>query len=114
VNARTRSTPPPTHQVYQLASRTPAPTAKVTPKPTPDAQRQRTKDQALRLFDAEWAAKQNALRAEKQDLDYQVRNSTGPTQNQWRQKLTQWQKEKAQADKDHSAAKAALKKEWGQ
>ena len=113
-NVRARSTPPPTRQIYQLPSRTPAPTAKVTPKPTPDAQRQRTKDQALRLFDAEWAAKQNALKAEKQDLDYQVRNSTGPTQTQWRQKLTQWQKEKSQADKDHNAAKAALKKEWGQ
>ena len=112
VNAKTRSTP--TRQLYQSPSRTPAPTTKVTPKPTPDAQRQRTKDQALRLFDAEWAAKQNALRAEKQDLDYQVRNSTGPTQNQWRQKLTQWQREKAQADKDHNAAKASLKKEWGQ
>jgi hypothetical protein len=66
------------------------------------------------LFDAEWTAKQNALRAERQDLDYQIRNSTGPTQNQWRQKLGQWQKEKAQADKDHNAAKASLKKEWGQ
>ena len=109
-NVRIRSTPSPTRQTYPLQSRTAAP----TPKPTPEAQRQRAKDQAFHLFDAEWAAKQNALRAEKQDLDYQVRNSTGATQNQWKQKLTQWQKEKTQADKDHAAARAALKKEWGQ
>jgi serine/threonine protein kinase len=113
-NARARSTPPPTRQTYQLPSHTSAPTVKATPKPTPDAQRQRAKDQSFRMLDAEWAAKQNALKAEKQDLEYQIRNSTGPTQNQWKQKLGQWQKEKAQADKDHNAAKASLKKEWGQ
>jgi serine/threonine protein kinase len=111
-NARGRSTPPPTHQAYQLPSRTTAPTVKVTPRPTPDAQKKRAKDQSFHMLDAEWAAKQNALKAEKQDLDYQIRNSTGATQNQWRQKLGQWQKEKAQADRDHSAAKAALNKEW--
>ena len=85
-----------------------------TPKPTPDAQHERTKEQAFRLFDNEWAAKQNALKAEKQDLDYQIRNSTGQTQNQWRQKLGQWQKDKSQSDRDHAAARAALRKEWGQ
>jgi hypothetical protein len=88
--------------------------AKPSPKPTPDAQHERAREQAYHLFDNEWAAKQNALKAEKQDLDYQIRNSTGATQNQWRQKLGQWQKEKNQADHDHSAARAALKKEWGQ
>jgi serine/threonine protein kinase len=113
-NARARSTPPPTRQIYQLSSRTPASTVKATPRPTPDAQKRRAKDQSFHMLDAEWAAKQNALKAEKQDLDYQVRNSTGATQNQWKQKLGQWQKEKAQADKDHNAAKAALNKEWGQ
>jgi serine/threonine protein kinase len=113
-NARARSTPPPTRQIYQSPSRTSASTVKATPRPTPDAQRQRTKDQSFRMLDAEWAAKQNALKAEKQDLDYQIRNSTGATQNQWKQKLGQWQKEKSQADKDHNAAKASLKKEWGQ
>jgi hypothetical protein len=87
---------------------------KATPRPTPDAQKRRAKDQSFRMLDAEWAAKQNALKAEKQDLDYQVRNSTGASQNQWKQKLGQWQKERAQADKDHNAAKAALNKEWGQ
>jgi hypothetical protein len=118
---RPRPTPTPrsrnaqqlTRQIYQLARPTPM-VAKPSPRQTPDAQHERAKEQAFRLFDNEWAAKHNALKAEKQDLDYQVRNSTGPTQNQWRQKLTQWQKEKAQADKDHNAAKAALKKEWGQ
>jgi hypothetical protein len=87
---------------------------KASPKPTPDAQREKAKEQAFHFFDAEWAAKQNALKAEKQDLDYQIKNSTGPTQNQWKQKLGQWQKEKTQADRDHSAARASLKKEWGQ
>jgi serine/threonine protein kinase len=106
---RTRSTPPPTRQTYQSQSQ--LRTGQPTPKPTPDA---RAREQAFRLFDNEWAAKQNALKAEKQDLDYQVKNSTGPTQAQWKQKLTQWQKEKAQADHDHSAARASLKKEWGQ
>ena len=113
-NVRARSTPPPTRQIYQSPSRTPVPTVKATPRPTPDAQKKRAKDQSFRMLDAEWAAKQNALKAEKQDLDYQIRNSTGATQNQWKQKLGQWQKEKAQADKDHNGAKAALNKEWGQ
>jgi serine/threonine protein kinase len=108
---KARNIPSPTHQTY--LSRT-APTEKPSPKPTPDAQRERAKEQAFRLFDNEWAAKQNALKAEKQDLDYQIRNSTGPTQNQWKQKLGQWQKEKSQADRDHSAARSALRKEWGQ
>ncbi|MFZ0504857.1 MAG: hypothetical protein WAM44_14155, partial [Chthoniobacterales bacterium] len=111
---RQRSTPSPTRQTYQSQSRTAAATAKPTAKPTPDAQRERAKEQAFRLFDNEWAAKQNALRAEKQDLDYQIKNSTGPTQTQWKQKLTQWQKEKGQADRDHNAARTSLKKEWGQ
>jgi len=111
---KVRSTPSPTRQTYQ--SRAGLTTVKATPSPhpTPDAQRQRTKDQAFRLFDNEWNAKQNALKAEKQDLDYQIRNSTGQTQNQWKQKLGQWQKEKTQADKDHNAARTSLKKEWGQ
>jgi serine/threonine protein kinase len=111
---RQRSTPSPTRQTYQSQSRTAAATGKPTAKPTPDAQRAKAREQAFRLFDNEWAAKQNALRAEKQDLDYQIKNSTGPTQTQWKQKLTQWQKEKGQADHDHSAARASLKKEWGQ
>jgi hypothetical protein len=33
-------------------------------KPTSDAQRERAKGQAFRLFDNDWAAKQNALKAE--------------------------------------------------
>ena len=110
---RTKKAQQTTRQIYQLPRPTPM-VARPSPKPTPDAQRERAKEQAFRLFDNEWAAKQNALKAEKQDLDYQIRNSTGSTQNQWRQKLTQWQKEKTQADKDHSAARASLKKEWGQ
>jgi serine/threonine protein kinase len=111
--ARSRDAQQLTRQLYQLARPTPM-VVKPTPKPTPDAQRERAKEQAFRLFDNEWAAKQNALKAEKQDLDYQIRNSTGPTQNQWRQKLGQWQKEKSQSDRDHAAARAALRKEWGQ
>jgi serine/threonine protein kinase len=118
---RPRPTPTPrsrnaqqlTRQIYQLARPTPM-VAKPSPRPTPDAQHERAKEQAFRLFDNEWAAKQNALKAEKQDLDYQIRNSTGPTQNQWKQKLGQWQKEKSQADRDHAAARSALRKEWGQ
>jgi serine/threonine protein kinase len=119
---RPRPTPTPrsrngqqlTRQIYQLPRPTPMVAAKPSPRPTPDAQHERAKEQAFRLFDNEWAAKQNALKAEKQDLDYQIRNSTGPTQNQWRQKLSQWRKERSQADRDHSAAKSALRKEWGQ
>jgi hypothetical protein len=129
LETRTRATPAPrprptptprsrnaqqlTRQTYQLARPTPM-VIRPTPRPTPDAQHERAKEQAFRLFDNEWAAKQNALKAEKQDLDYQVRNSTGQTQNQWRQKLGQWQREKSQSDRDHAAARAALRKEWGQ
>ncbi|HEY2424177.1 MAG TPA: PEGA domain-containing protein, partial [Chthoniobacterales bacterium] len=129
LETRTRATPTPrprptptprlrnaqqlTRQTYQLARPTPM-VVRPTPRPTPDAQHEKAKQQAFRLFDNEWAAKQNALKAEKQDLDYQIRNSTGQTQNQWRQKLGQWQKEKSQSDRDHAAARAALRNEWGQ
>jgi serine/threonine protein kinase len=110
---RSRNAQQLTRQTYQLARPTPMP-MRPTPKPAVDTQHERAKEQAFRLFDNEWAAKQNALKAEKQNLDYQIRNSNGQTQNQWRQKLGQWQKEKSQSDREHSAARAALRKEWGQ
>ena len=83
-----------------------------SPQATPDLQRERAKVQAFRLFGTEWAAKQSALKAEKQDIDYQLRNSTGRMRDQWKQRLSQWKQERAQAERDHAAARSQLKKEW--
>jgi serine/threonine protein kinase len=81
-------------------------------QPIPDLQRQRAKERAFSLFDTEWATKQSALKAEKEDIDYQLRNAAGPMRNQWKQKLSQWKQERAQAERDHAAGRAELKREW--
>jgi hypothetical protein len=61
------------------------------------------------LLQAEWMAKSSALAAERQRIDYELKNSSGATRKQWEAKLVVWRREKAQAEQDEAAAKAALK-----
>jgi hypothetical protein len=49
-------------------------------------------------------AKQSALEAEKQRIQYEIANSTGATREEWKYKLALWRLKKAQADQDHALA----------
>jgi hypothetical protein len=60
------------------------------------------------LLQTEWKAKQSALVAEKQRIEYEIKNSTGAARKQWEYKLVLWRREEAQAGQDEAAAKARL------
>jgi PEGA domain len=65
------------------------------------------------LLQTEWKAKESALAAEKQRIEYEIANSTGATRKQWEHKLVLWRREKAQAEQDQAAAKARLSSSRG-
>jgi hypothetical protein len=65
------------------------------------------------LLETEWKAKQSALAAEKQRIQYEITNSTGATRKQWAYKLVLWRREEAQAEQDEAAAKAKLSSSRG-
>lgn len=65
------------------------------------------------LLQTEWKAKQNALAAEKQRIEYEIKNSTGATRKRWEYKLALWRREEAQAEQDQAAAKARLSSSRG-
>ena len=60
------------------------------------------------LLETEWRAKESALSAEKQRIQYEIANSTGATRKQWEYKLALWRREEAQAEQDQATAKARL------
>jgi hypothetical protein len=59
-----------------------------------------------KLNRAPWAA-------EKQRIEYEIKNSTGATRKQWEYKLVLWRREEAQAEQDQAAAKARLSSSRG-
>jgi len=71
-----------------------------------------TKKEAYRLLDSQLKAKEDALKAEKQYIDYQIKNSSGAIRERWKYMLAQWRLEKARVQQDRAAAKARLKEEW--
>jgi PEGA domain len=76
-----------------------------SPSVTPDPAKTKAE---YALLQTEWRAKQSALAAEKQRIQYEIANSTGATRNQWEYKLALWRREEAQAEQDQAAAKARL------
>jgi hypothetical protein len=60
------------------------------------------------LLQTEWKAKQSALAAAKQRIEYEIKNSTEATRKQWEYKLVLWRREEAQAEQDQAAAKVKL------
>ena len=76
-----------------------------SPSATPDPAKAKAE---YALLQTEWKAKQSALAAEKQRIDYEIANSTGATRKQWEYKLAQWRREKEQAEQDQASAKAKL------
>jgi PEGA domain len=76
-----------------------------SPSATPDPARAKAE---YALLQTEWKAKQSALLAEKQRIQYEIANSTGATRKQWEYKLVLWRREEAQAEQDQASAKARL------
>ena len=88
------------------------------PVPTPsqpavsEPERVKDREQAYRDLDAAWRAKESALNAQKQDVEYQIRHSTGVILEQWKYRLAQWRVRKAQVDQGRAAAEAKFREEW--
>jgi PEGA domain len=80
-------------------------TVATSPSATPDPAKAKAE---YALLQTEWKAKQSALAAEKQRIQYEIANSTGATRKQWEYKLGLWRREEAQAEQDQAAAKARL------
>jgi hypothetical protein len=76
-----------------------------SPSATPDAAKAKAE---YALLQTEWKAKQSALAAEKQRIEYEIANSTGAARKQWEYKLAQWRREKEQTEQDQASAKAKL------
>ena len=81
-----------------------------SPSATPDPAKTKAE---YALLQTEWKAKQSALAAEKQRIEYEIANSTGATRKQWEYKLVLWRREKAQTEQDQTAAKAKLSSSRG-
>jgi PEGA domain len=81
-----------------------------SPSATPDPAKTKAE---YALLQTEWKAKQSALAAEKQRIEYEIANSTGATRKQWEYKLVLWRREKAQAEQDQTAARAKLSSSRG-
>jgi PEGA domain len=81
-----------------------------SPSPTPDPAKAKAEHA---LLQTEWKAKQSALAAEKQRIQYEIANSTGATRKQWEYKLGLWRREEAEAEQDQAAAKARLSSSRG-
>jgi hypothetical protein len=81
-----------------------------SPSATPDPAKAQAEYALLQM---EWKAKQSALAAEKQRIQYEIANSTGATRKQWEYKLGLWRREEAQAEQDQAAAKARLSSSRG-
>ncbi len=79
--------------------------AEPSPSATPDPAKAKAE---YALLQREWKAKQSALAAEKQRIQYEIANSTGATRKQWEYKLALWRREEAQAEQDQATAKARL------
>jgi hypothetical protein len=84
---------------YLLTTTTASPTA------TPDPAKAKAE---YALLQTEWKAKESALAAEKQRIDYEIKSSTGATRKQWEYKLVLWRREKEQAEQDQGTARAKL------
>ena len=55
-------------------------------------------------METERKAKESALSAEKQRIQYEIANSTGATREQWKYKLGLWRLKKEQAQQERAAA----------
>ena len=73
---------------------------------------ERAKDAAYERFDAQWEARKNALKREKDYYDNQADNSEGATKERWKKKKEDADRRLDQIDDQQDAAKQALKRQW--
>jgi hypothetical protein len=73
---------------------------------------ERAKDAAYDRFDAEWEARKNALKREKDYYDDQADQSDGATKERWKAKKDEDERRLDQLDDQKDAAKQALKRQW--
>src|SRR5260221_851362 len=94
--AQPKASPTPPRSTYQLCKSLTSPSA--TPEPA----------KAKALLETERKAKESALAAEKQRIQYEIKNSTGATREQWKYKLALWRLKKQQAEEaaNEEASKA--------
>jgi serine/threonine protein kinase len=72
----------------------------------------RAKDAAYNRFDAEWDARKNALKRQRDYYDYQIDHSEGATKERWKAKKDEVEHRLDQLDDEKDRAKSALKRQW--
>ena len=73
---------------------------------------ERARDAAYERFDAQWDARKNALKREKDYYDNQADNSEGAAKERWKKKKEDADRRLDQLDDQQDAAKQALKRQW--
>ena len=73
---------------------------------------ERAKDAAYDRFDAQWEARKNALKREKDYDDTQIDRSSGVTRDRWKKRKEDVERRLDQLDDQKDAAKQALKRQW--
>lgn len=77
-----------------------------------DPEHAKSKAEAHQLLNAQSKANEEALRTERQYIDYQIKNSSGAAREQWKYRLAQWRLKKTRAKQDRASEEARLKEEW--
>jgi serine/threonine protein kinase len=72
----------------------------------------RAKDAAYDRFDAQWEARKNALKREKDYDDTQMDHSSGVTKDRWKKRKEDVERRLDQLDDQKDAAKQVLKRQW--
>jgi serine/threonine protein kinase len=72
----------------------------------------RAKDAAYNRFDAQWDARKNALKREKDYYDTQIDHSEGAVKERWKKKKEDVNRRMDQLDDQKDAAKEVLKRQW--
>ena len=73
---------------------------------------ERAKDAAYDRFDAQWEARKNALKREKEYDDNQIDHSEGVTKERWKKRKEDVSRRLDQLDDQKDAAKQNLKRQW--
>ena len=105
--------PKPVHTLSRSAAMARKESAAATPSGSAlNPEQAKSKAEAHQLLNAQSKANEEALRTEKQYIDYQIKNSSGDTREQWKYRLAQWRLKKTRAKQDRAAEEARLKEEW--
>jgi hypothetical protein len=73
---------------------------------------EKARDAAYRRFDAEWEARKNALKRQRDYDDYQIDHSEGAAKEKWKAKKEEIEHRLDQLDDQKDNAKSVLKRQW--